>query len=83
MEQNIVENIRSYCAKHGIGVKDFEKMCEVAHGTVGKWERGIQSPTLRTLAKIQAATGTPISTWLRKGAIHAGKKSKAAGSGKD
>lgn len=82
MEQNIVENIRNYCAKHEIGVKDFEQMCKMANGTVGKWERGLQSPTLRTLTKIQAATGTPISTWLRKGAIHAGKK-KAAGSGKD
>ena len=82
MEQNIVENIKAYCIKRGITIKDFEKKCELANGTVGKWERGIQSPTLRTLEKIQAATGRPISTWLRKGAIHADKK-KAAGSGKD
>lgn len=82
MEQNIVENIRNYCLKHEISIKEFEKKCDVANGSIGKWERGLQSPTLRTLTKIQAATGTPISTWLRKGAVHAGKK-KAAGGGKD
>lgn len=79
----VAENVRRYCDDHGISVAEFERSCGIGNGLVAKWERGRRYvPSIKTLMKMQTRTGIPISTWLRKGVIHAGKK-KAAGSGKD
>lgn len=66
----IVDNIDAYCKKNNISVKAFERQCGIYNCSVHKWRTGVnQGPTIRTLKKIEAATGIPVSTWIMKGGI--------------
>lgn len=61
----LLENINKFCAKEGISTKEFERRCKLANSSVGKWKRGIATPSFRTLEKISKATNIPIEEWLR------------------
>lgn len=61
----VLENIEKFCAREGISTKEFERRCKLANSSVGKWKRGIASPSVRTLEKISKATNIPIEDWLK------------------
>jgi transcriptional regulator with XRE-family HTH domain len=61
----VVKNIDKYCADRGLNTIQFERLCKIAHSSVGKWKRGIASPSVRTLEKISKATNIPIEDWLK------------------
>lgn len=61
----IIENIEKFCAREGISTKEFERRCKLANSSVGKWKRGIATPSIRTLVKISEATNIPIDEWLK------------------
>lgn len=61
----VLENIDRFCAKEGISTKEFERRCNLANSSVGKWKRGIASPSYKTLEKIAKATNIPIVEWIR------------------
>lgn len=65
----IVENIDAYCRNHGISVKGFERLCGIYNCSVIRWRRGVQAPTIKTLKKIEAATGIPLANWMQKGGV--------------
>lgn len=60
----IYERILEYCKENHISVTDFEKVCGIANGLVGKWKSGKTQPSLRILSKIQNATGISIGYWI-------------------
>ena len=61
----IVENIERFCASQGISTKEFERRCNLANSSIGKWRRGIASPSVKTLEKISEATKVPLENWLK------------------
>lgn len=65
----VQENIERYCENHGISISEFERKCKLGNGLVRKWRSGVASPTLKTLAKIEKATGVSAMTWMKKGGI--------------
>lgn len=60
----IYDNVIQYCKDNNLSVMGFEQKCNLANGTVGKWENAKEEPKLRTLRKIESATGTPMQKWL-------------------
>lgn len=62
----IVENIEKFCGNQGITVKEFERRCKLGNSTVGKWRRGLASPSVKTLQKISEVTEVPIENWIKE-----------------
>ena len=60
----IFEKVKEYCAEAQITISEFEKMCEIGNGTIGKWKNGKSEPSVRILSKIVNSTGLSISYWL-------------------
>ena len=60
----IYENVEKYCSKNHISISEFEKLCSIGNGTIGKWRNGIIEPSIRTLTKIEEKTGVSIKEWL-------------------
>lgn len=65
----VVENIERFCGDQGISVKEFERRCKLANNAVGKWRKGIASPSVRTLQKISEATMVPVENWIKENGI--------------
>ena len=65
----IAKNIDAYCKKAGISEQQMEKVCGLGHGTIRKWRIGRQMPSMRTMAKIEKATGIPIAKWSKEGGV--------------
>ena len=61
----IYQNILAYCKEHKMTIMAFEQFCGLANGVVGKWEGDKYKPSLTSLQKIEAATGIPLSEWLK------------------
>lgn len=60
----IYENVIKYCEDKGLSISGFEQKCSLANGTVSKWENAKEEPKLRTLRKIESATGILMQKWL-------------------
>jgi len=59
------EKVAAYLAKHeGMSIKQFEQMCGIGNGIVGKWRAGVCKPRLESLEKIATATKTSVRSWL-------------------
>lgn len=65
----IVENIERFCGNQGITVKEFERRCKLGNSTVGKWKRGLTSPSMNTLQRISEATEVPLEIWIKENGI--------------
>lgn len=66
----LVTNIEAYCRREGITEAEFERKCGLAKGSVCKWRNGtIGSPNLKSVAKIQTATGISQQRWMRERGI--------------
>lgn len=57
------ERVMEYCKRENLTVSAFEKTCKLGNGAVSKW-RDESYPTMKTLAKIEKATGIPIVRWI-------------------
>lgn len=66
----LFKNINAYCESRDVTIKTFERFCGIANGVVARWGKGEMTPTLRTLDKVQSATGIPIGRWIKKGGIN-------------
>lgn len=71
----VLDNIDTYCERHGISRKRFERDCGLGNGTISKWQNSGQNPSVRTLMKIELKTGIAVTTWLKEGAFN-GRKNK-------
>ena len=60
----IYENVEEYCTEKHLSICEFEKLCGIGNGTVGKWRKGCAVPSIRTLTKIEESTGISVSEWL-------------------
>ncbi len=60
----IYERIVGYCRDENISISEFEKLCKIGNGTVGKWRDDKSSPSVKTLNKIVIFTGISISYWI-------------------
>jgi transcriptional regulator with XRE-family HTH domain len=60
----IYEKVVSYCKEHHMTIMAFERLCGLANGVVGKWEKDKLNPSLASLTKIADATGIPVADWL-------------------
>ena len=70
MSKALVENVNAYCKNNKISVKKFERTCHIPNGSIQKYRDGIyKSPNLRTLQKIEEATGIPASKWISDGGV--------------
>lgn len=56
--------VLDYCKKNEISISQFEKMCNIGNGTIGRWKNDKSKPSLNTIEKISLSTGTPISEWI-------------------
>ena len=65
----VVENIEKFCKNEGISVKEFERRCKLGNSTVGKWRRGLSSPSVSTLMRISEATDVPTENWIKENGI--------------
>ena len=61
----IYEKVVAYCKEHHMTIMAFERLCDLANGTVGKWGSEGKNPSLASLTKISEATGIPITDWLK------------------
>ena len=59
----LAEKIEKYCEKKGISIRQFEIMCGLSNGLIGKWKNGL-SPTVTSLSKIADATKTDLKKWV-------------------
>lgn len=59
------EKVRRYCFDNRMTIRDFERLCNLANGTVGGWRRHGTQPRLNTLKRISAATGISIDDWVK------------------
>ena len=66
---SIVENIDRYCARTGITVKEFERMCGIANATVHKWRVNLNGPSFRTISKISKVTGISMDDWTKENGV--------------
>ena len=60
----LYETIQEYCNEEGITIAEFEKLCKIGNGTIGKWKDDKTQPTIKTLSKISKWTGISIGYWL-------------------
>lgn len=60
----VYEKVYEYCEKNKISVMEFEQMCELSNGTVGKWASKNYDPSIKSLQKIVKATGIPVEKWV-------------------
>lgn len=65
----VVENIEKFCGNQGITVKEFERRCNLANSVVGKWRRGVASPSVKTLQRISEVTEVPMEIWIKENGI--------------
>ena len=56
--------VLKYCKEEGITVKDFERLCDLSNGTVGKWKDGKYEPSMKNLSKIIHNTGLSATYWI-------------------
>lgn len=63
------ENVKRYCINNGITVAAFERKCDLANGIVRAWEKQGTVPSMRTLKKIENATGIPVQNWITEGGV--------------
>lgn len=61
----VFANVCKYCEEKKISIAAFEKMCEIGNGTISNWENDYMKPTLKTLEKMEQATGIPIAEWIK------------------
>ena len=59
----VYQNVVKYCADNNISIAEFEKMCGLGNGTVGKWNKG-KNPSLNTLYIMQSKTGISLENWV-------------------
>lgn len=52
------DKIKALCKEKGVSVRQFEKDCDIGHGTITKWEK--HTPTIATLMKIADYFNIPI-----------------------
>lgn len=57
--------IRDSRRAQGITMEDLSELAEVSHATVGKIERGVQSPNVETLIRLAAALEIDAAEVLR------------------
>lgn len=62
----IYERVVAYCKEHNMTIMAFERLCDLANGTVGKWGSDGKNPSLSSLTKIAEATRIPIADWLKE-----------------
>ena len=60
----IYERIVKYCEEEKLTVAEFEKICKIGNGTVGKWKNNSIKPSIKSLTKIQQYTGVAIGYWI-------------------
>ena len=60
----LFEKVLEYCEEKKISVSEFERRCELGHGTIGKY-KGNTLPTVKTLQRIAEKTETEVSAWLK------------------
>lgn len=53
-----------YCNERKLSIHEFEKLCNLGNGTVGKWKQGKAEPSIKTLSKISKHTGIPMNRWI-------------------
>lgn len=63
--QVIGSRIRDARRAQGITMEDLSELAEVSHATVGKIERGVQSPSVETLIRLAAALEIEAGEVLR------------------
>lgn len=61
---NAYERVVDYCKRNKMSVYEFEKMCNIGNGTIGKWKHKLSDPSFKTLLKITKATSTEIVYWV-------------------
>ena len=66
---SVYENVVAYCKKNNLSIAAFEKRCGLGNGTVGKWEKYSNLPSLTTLEKMQKATKVSINKWIKEDAF--------------
>lgn len=66
---SVYENVVAYCKKNNLSIAAFEKRCGLSNGTVGKWEKYSNLPSLTTLEKMQKATKVSINKWIKEDAF--------------
>jgi transcriptional regulator with XRE-family HTH domain len=55
------EKLRAYRERNDISLKELAEKAEISIGILSQMERGINSPSLRTLTKVRTALGLPSS----------------------
>ena len=58
------EKLEKYCKEHHLSVSEFERLCEIGNGTIGKWLKGKAEPSFKSLFKMEKYTGIRISEWI-------------------
>ena len=61
----ISDKIIKYCKDRKMNLTDFEKMCGLGNGSVGKWRDNKWNPSATNLKKIEDATGIPMQEWIK------------------
>lgn len=65
-----IDNVKEYCNSTGVTVAAFERKCDIANAVINGIERGrSKNPSIKTLLKIQNATGIDMSVWFKEGGI--------------
>lgn len=55
-----LEMLEMYCNERNLSIREFEKLCCIGNGVIGKWKRGKAEPSIKTLSKISKCTGISI-----------------------
>ena len=58
------EKLKDYCKEHNLSVSEFERLCKIGNGTIGKWIHGKAKPSFKTLFKMEEFSGVSISEWI-------------------
>ena len=58
----VYERVVDYTTRNGMSIREFERMCGLSNGTVGKWRKA--EPKVETIHKISDATHIPVSKWV-------------------
>lgn len=66
-----VENVKAYCDSNGMTVAAFERKCDIANAVVNGIKSGRnKNPSIKTLQRIEEATGIGMSAWLKEGGVN-------------
>lgn len=60
----IIDKVMSYLEEQHMSVAAFEKKCSIGNGVVRAWKEG--NPSIKTLQKMEKATGIPIAEWVKE-----------------